>query len=184
MRTKMTSFTRAQIGLLLVALMAGVSASAQTAGLRIGAVDFGRLVDQSPQARMATEALQEEFSPRQREIAALQRSLQEKQETYNRDSAIMGETERLNLERDIAADQRDMDREQSAYIEDINIQQNENLREMQAALIQEVQIYSRAAGYDLVVANPLYYGSAVDITEEVLRRLEADFAAEDTGAAE
>ena len=180
----MTSFARAQIGLLLAALLAATSAIAQTEGLRIGAVDFGRLIDQSPQARMATEALQEEFAPRQREIAALQRSLQEKQETYNRDSAIMGETERLNLERDISAEQRDMEREQSAFIEDMNIRRNTELSRVQEALIQEVQIYSRAASYDLVVANPLYYGSAVDITEEVLRRLEADFAAEGTGAVE
>ena len=180
----MTSFSRARIGLLLAALLAATSAIAQTEGLRIGAVDFGRLLDQSPQARMATEALTEEFAPRQREIAALQRSLQEKQETYNRDNAVMGETERLNLQRDIAAEQRDMARVQDAYLEDIDIRRNTELSRIQEALIQEVQIYSRAAGYDLVVANPLYHGSAVDITEEVLRRLEADLAAEDTGAAE
>ncbi len=180
----MTSFARAQIGLLLAALLAGTSAIAQTEGLRIGAVDFGRLIDQSPQARTATEALQEEFAPRQREIAAMQRSLQQKQETYERDSAIMGETERLNLERDIRAEQRDMQREQNEFIEDMDIRRNEELSRVQATLIQEVQIYSRAAGYDLVVANPLYFGSAVDITEEVLRRLESDFATEETGAAE
>ena len=180
----MTSFAGLRIGLLLAALLAGAAAIAQTEGLRIGAVDLGRLIDQSPQARMATEALQEEFAPRQREIAALQRSLQEKQETYQRDSAIMGETERLNLENDIVAEQRDMQREQTAFIEDMDIRRNAELSRVQEAVIREVQIYSRAAGYDLVVHNAIYYGSAVDITEEVLRRLEADFAAEDTGAAE
>ena len=179
MGTKMTSCTRAQIGLLLAALFVGVSASAQTDGLRIGVVDFRRLLDQAPQAGIATEALQEEFAPRQREIAALQRSLQEKQETYERDGAIMGETERLNLEREIRGEQRDMTREQTEYIEDLDIRRNEELTRLQASLIQEVQIYSRAQGYDLVVADPLYYGSAVDITDEVLSSLEADFATEE-----
>ncbi len=180
----MTSIARVRMGLPLAALLVSAAAFGQTEGLRIGAVDFGRLIDQSPQARIATEALQEEFAPRQREIAALQSSLQDKEETYQRDSAIMGETERLNLEREIAAEQRDMQREQTAFIEDMDIRRNTELSRVQNELIQEVQIYSRAAGYDLVVANPLYYGSAVDITEEVLRRLEADFAAGDTGAAE
>ena len=179
MGTKMTSFTRAQIGLLLAALFVGVSASAQTDELRIGVVDFRRLLDQAPQARIATEALQEEFAPLQRGIAGLQRSLQEKQETYERDGAIMGETERLNLEREIRAEQRDMTREQTEYIEDLDIRRNEELTRLQASLIQEVQIYSRAQGYDLVVADPLYYGSAVDITDEVLSSLEADFATEE-----
>ena len=133
---------------------------------------------------MATQALQEEFAPRQREIAALQASLQQKQETYERDGAIMGETERLNLERDIRAEQRDMQREQTEYIEDLDIRRNEELNRLQNSLVQEVQIYSRASGYDLVVANPLYHGNAVDITDEVLRSLEADVATGETGAPE
>lgn len=173
-----------RIGWLLAAVLVGAPAWSQTTeGLRIGVVDFRRLLDQAPQARSATEALQEEFAPRQREIAALQRSLQEKQETYDRDGAIMGETERLNLEREIRAEQRDMTREQTEYIEDLDIRRNEELSRLQNSLIREVQVYSRAAGYDLVVADPLYYGGAVDITGEVLRSLEADFA-EAAGAAE
>ena len=174
----------ARVGLLFAALLTGASAIAQTEGLRIGAVDFGRLIDQSPQARLAEQALAEEFSPDQRELSAMQISLQEKVETFQRDGAIMGETERSNLEREILELQRDFERSNNAFREDMNLRRNETIQQIQQALIQEVQIYSRAAGYDLVVANPLYYGGAVDITEEVLRRLEADFAAEDTGAAE
>lgn len=180
----MTSLMRAQFGVLLAGLLVGVSAHAQTEGLRIGAVDFGRLTDQAPQAQMATQALQEEFAPRQRAIAALQASLQQKQETYERDGAIMGETERLNLERDIRAEQRDMQREQTEYIEDLDIRRNEELNRLQNSLVQEVQIFARASGYDLVVANPLYYGSAVDITDQVLRSLEDDLASGEPGAAE
>ena len=172
------------IGLLLAAWLTGVSAQAQTEGLRIGVIDFRRLLDQAPHARTATEALQEEFAPRQREIASLQRSLQQKQETYERDGAIMGETERLNLEREIRAEQRDMQREQTEYIEDLDIRRNEELTRLQSSLIQEVQIYARTAGYDLVVADPLYYGNVVDITDEVLRSLESDFAADEPGAPE
>ena len=180
----MISLARARIGVLLTVMVAGASAHAQTEGLRIGVVDFGRLTDQAPQARMATQALQEEFAPRQREIAALQASLQQKQETYERDGAIMGETERLNLERDIRAEQRDMQREQAEYIEDLEFRRNEELNRLQSSLVQEVQNYSEAAGYDLVVANPLYYGDAVEITDEVLRSLGADVATGETGAPE
>ena len=182
MRMQLTSLVTARIGLLLGALLIAFAANAQTEGLRIGVVNVTRLLEQAPQAQSAMGALQEEFAPRQRELAALQQSLTEKQETYERDGAVMGESERLNLEREIREEQRDMQREQNEYIEDLNIRRNEELSNLQRSLLQEVQTYARDAGYDLVVADVLYFSAAIDITDEVLRGLEAAFAADDGGS--
>ena len=178
----MTSLISARIGLLLGALFIALSAGAQTEGLRIGVVNVTRLLEQAPQAQSAMGALQEEFAPRQRELAALQQSLQQKQETYERDGAVMGETERLNLEREIREEQRDLTREQNEYIEDLNIRRNEELGRLQRSLLQEVQTYASTAGYDLVVADVLYYSNAVDITDEVLRGLQDSFTTDDGGS--
>ena len=155
--------------------MAG-TAQAQSDGLRIGVVNVPRLLEQSPQAQAAMSALQEEFAPRQREIVAIQRSLQQKQQTYDRDGQVMGEQERLNLERDIRDEQRDLEREQNDYLEDLNIRRNEELGKLQRSLLQQVQAYARDAGYDLVVADVLYFSSAIDITDDVLQGLEESFS--------
>lgn len=182
MRMQLTSLVTVRIGLLLGALLVTFTANAQTEGLKIGVVNVTRLLEQAPQAQSAMAALQEEFAPRQRELAASQRSLQEKQETYERDGAVMGETERLNLERDITQEQRDMTRNQNEYIEDLNIRRNEELSNLQRSMLEEVQTYARDAGYDLVVADVLFYSSAIDITDDVLRGLEASFTADDGGS--
>jgi outer membrane protein len=158
-----------------LALLSG-AAFAQTDGIRIGVVNVPRLLEQAPQAQGAMAQLQEEFAPRQREIVALQRSLQEKQQTYDRDGPVMGEAERLSLEREIRDDQRDLEREQSDYLEDLNIRRNEELGRLQRSLLQQVQAHARDAGYDLVVADVLYYSAAIDITEEVLRGLQESFS--------
>jgi len=180
---QMTSLMSARIGFLLGAVLVAVSVNAQTeAGLKIGVVNVTRLLEQAPQAQAAMGALQEEFAPRQREVAALQRALQERQATYERDGAVMGEAERVSLERAIRDEQRDLTREQNEYIEDLNIRRNEELSKLQRSLLQEVQAHARSAGYDLVVADVLYYSSAVDITDEVLRGLEASFAGDGGGS--
>ena len=171
----MTSRIWNWIGLLLgVALLAG-TAHAQTSSMRIGVVNVARLLEQAPQAQAAMSALQEEFAPRQRDIVGIQRALQEKQQTYDRDGQIMGEAERLSLEREIRDGQRDLEREQNDYLEDLNIRRNEELGKLQRSLLQQVQAHARNAGYDLVVADVLYYSSAIDITEEVLRGLQESF---------
>ena len=158
-------------------LFGAVQAGAQE-NLRIGVVNVAQLLEQAPQAQAAMEALQEEFAPRQRDILAIQQSLQTKGETLQRDGAVMGEAERVNLERDIRDEQRDLEREQSEYLEDLNIRRNEELSRLQRSLLQEVQTFARSAGYDLVVSEVLFYSSAVDITDEVLQGLEASYTSE------
>ncbi|HEX9876528.1 MAG TPA: OmpH family outer membrane protein [Gammaproteobacteria bacterium] len=159
----------------MIALAVG-AAHAQESGMRIGVVNVPRLLEQAPQAQAAMGALQQEFAPRQRDIVAMQRSLQEKQQTYERDGPVMGEVERLNLEREIRDDQRNLEREQNDYLEDLNIRRNEELSKLQRSLLQQVQAYARDVGYDLVVADVLYYSSAIDITDDVLQGLEESFS--------
>lgn len=169
-------------GLLMAAWLAG-AAHAQTTEMRIGVVNVARLLEQAPQAQAAMSALQQEFAPRQRDIVAIQRSLQEKQQTYDRDGPVMAEAERLSLEREIRDQQRDLEREQNDYLEDLNIRRNEELGKLQRSLLQQVQTHARNAGYDLVVADVLYYSSAIDITDEVLRRLEENFSSNNSNTA-
>ena len=154
-------------------VLAATAVQAQNTELKIGVINVAQLLEQAPQAQAAMNALQDEFAPRQREIVAAQRTLQQKQETLQRDSAVMGEEERLTMEREIREEQRNLQREQNEYVEDLNIRRNEELGRLQRSLLQEVQAYARTAEYDLVVADVLYYSSAVDITAEVLESLES-----------
>jgi len=168
--------------LLVGALLITFNASAQVTSLKIGVINSARLGDQAPQTQAVLAELQDEFAPRQREIAATQQLLQEKQETYERDGAVMGETERFRLERELREEARDWQRAQDEYIEDLNIRRNEALGALQSYLLQEVQIYATDAGYDLVVGEALYFSPAVDITDDVLLSLQAAYEGDDGGS--
>jgi len=144
--------------------------------VKLGVVNVPTLMEQAPQARVAMEALDEEFRPRQREIVAKQTELQELSERVQRDLAVMGETERRNAEKDLRDLQREVTRLQNEFREDLNLRRNEELGLLQRSLLKEVQDYAQAAGYDLVVGDGvLFASSAVDITENVLRAMEANF---------
>ena len=69
--------------------------------LKIGFVNFGRLLEESPQAKAAQPALEAEFLPRQRDVAAQQKSLQEKSEKLTKEAAVMSEADRLRTEREV-----------------------------------------------------------------------------------
>jgi outer membrane protein len=165
-----------QISVALFALLLGSTALAQE--VKIGVVNIAQLLDQAPQARVAMEALDEEFKPRQREIIAKQTEFQELTEKVQRDLAVMGETERRNAEKDLRDLQREVTRLQNEFREDLNLRRNEELGNLQRSLLKEVQDYAQSSGYDLVVGDGvLFASSAVNITENILRAMEANFQA-------
>lgn len=162
-------------GAMLIAF-ASVPAAAQD--VKIGVVNVPVLMEQAPQAKVAMDALQEEFAPRQRNILAKQKELEDLNTKVQRDLAVMGETERRNAEMELRDLQRDVQRMQTEFREDLNLRRNEELGNLQRSLLKEVQDYAETEGFDIVVGDGvLYASSAVNITESVLRAMEANFQA-------
>jgi outer membrane protein len=155
---------------------AALPATAQE--LKIGVVNVPLLMDRAPQTKAAMDALQEEFAPRQREILAKQTELQELVEKAQKDAAVMSETEIRNAEKSVRDLQREVQRLDTEFREDLNLRQNEELATLQRAILAEVQSYAQTEGYDIVVGDGVLFAStAANITEEVLRAIEANFQA-------
>ena len=160
------------------ALLLGVGTVGAQGAPKIGYVNFPAVVDQAPQTQSLMLKLRDEFAPRQRELVAMQTALQEKQETYQRDSSVMGESERLALEREIREETRDLQRANNELQEDFNIRQNEELALLQRTLVQQVQEFVRNEGFDLVVTDVVYVSGSLDITEDVIAALQQGQSAE------
>jgi outer membrane protein len=147
--------------------------------LKIGVVNVPVLMDRAPQTKAAMDELQEEFAPRQREFMAKQKELEDLTAKIQKDVSVMGETERRNAEKNLRDLQRDVARIQQEFREDLELRQNEALGNLQRSLLKEVQDYAQAQGYDLVVGDGVLFASTtVNITEEVLRTVEANFQAQ------
>lgn len=148
-------------------------AQAQT---KIAVVNVPRLLEEAPQAKAMMQALEDEFSPKRREIVQQQQNLKAKEEKLQRDGAVMAENERRNAEKDLRDGQRELARKQNEYVEDLNLRRNEELGKLQRSLLQEVQTFAKSSNYDLVVGDGvLYVNESLDITAQVLSALQARY---------
>ncbi|MBT8099540.1 MAG: OmpH family outer membrane protein [Gammaproteobacteria bacterium] len=169
------TFVKVAVG---VALLAAFSMPSFAQELRIGVVNIPALMEQAPQTKAAMDALQEEFAPRQREFLAKQKEFEDLSTKVQKDVAVMGETERRNAEKNLRDLQREVTRLQNEFREDLNLRQNEELGNLQRSLLKEVQDFAQQEGYDLVVGDGVLFAStAVNITDDVLRAVEANFQA-------
>ncbi len=148
---------------------------AQSAGdLKIGVVNAGRLLNESPQVRIAMETLQDEFAPRQREIVAQQTGFQEKQAQLQRDLEVMGAEERRNAERDLRNEERTLARRQQEFSEDFELRRNEELAKVQQELLRDIQAFGQLGNYDLILGDGVLYASpVVDVTQDVLNSMQS-----------
>jgi len=163
---------------LILALAIAFMAPAAAQDMKIGVVSLQVLIERAPQTKATMDALQEEFAPRQRELVAKQKEYEELAAKAQKDFAVMGETERRNAEKDLRDLQREVTRLQNELREDLNLRQNEEYGLLQRAMLKEVQDFAQQQGYDLIVGDGvLYVNSSVNITEEVLRTVEANYQA-------
>jgi outer membrane protein len=157
-------------------LAAGLFAAAGAAGaaeLKVGVVNFARLLEEAPQVKAANQALQNEFSNQQKELMNQQKELRSMEEKLNRDAAVMAEKERADMERRARDLQRDLSRKFSEFQEDFNVRRNEELGKLQRVIAREVQQFAREEKYDVVLSDGVLYAApSLDITAQVLKRLE------------
>jgi outer membrane protein len=163
----------ASCALVVAAALAGAPA-AEAQALKIGFVNFGRLLEESPQAKAAQASLEAEFMPRQRDVAAQRKSLQEKADKLQKEAAVMSEADRLRTEREVRDLELNVNRRFNEMQEDFNLRRNEELGKAQRALLQEVQTYARANGFQLVVSEGvLFAAEGVDITPEIVAAIKS-----------
>ncbi len=167
MRTKI-----ATLALLTLAASAAPLATAQ-AQAKVGVVNVARLLQEAPQAQAASQALENEFANRRRDLENQQKDLKAREERLQKDGATMSEADRRNQEKALRDGQRELARKQNEFLEDLNVRRNEALGQLQRSVLQEVQTYAKSAGLDVVVADALYASPAVDITNQVLAALQA-----------
>jgi len=158
--------------------------AAQAAPSKIGVVNVQVLLQESPQARAATTALQSEMGPQQREIETLRQSLVSREDKLNKDSATMTSAQVSAAQRELRDGYIDLQAKQEKFEDRLTARRNEEMMKLNRVVLEEVQKYAQANGFDLILADGVLYATqALDITAPVLQGLQGRPAAAAPAAA-
>jgi len=172
-------FNRLIIISMIIGAFGTFTTALQAQEYKIGVVNAVRILEQSPQARKTTALIENEFSPRNKQLVEEQKTLQALEERLAKDAAIMSENERRNLERDIINKRRELKRDEDEFREDLTFRRNEELAKIQTEIINGIQIVARDNNFDLVMSEGVIFASAkVDMTDMVIKYLSDQAAAE------
>jgi outer membrane protein len=148
------------------------------ADMKVGVVNFQKLLEDAPQTKTAMQTLETEFGPRRRELLTMQNDVKARDDKLQKEGAVMSEADRAKTEKTLRDQQRELSRKAGEFQDDANTRRNEEIGKVQRYLVGEVQTWANAQGFDLVLAEGVLYAKQpLDITPQVLAVLQTKPAA-------
>jgi outer membrane protein len=141
--------------------------------LKIGYVNSERVLREANPAKAAQAKLEAEFGKRDRELNEQATRLKAAVDKLERDSVAMSESDKLRRQREIVELERDLQRKRREFQEDLNQRRNEELAGVVERANRAIKQIFDAEKYDLIVQEVILASPRVDITEKVIRALNA-----------
>ena len=161
---------------LLVALLAGTSAFTcfvQAQDFKIGIVNTDRILRDSNVAKAAQGKLESEFLKREKDLNEAINTFKIGAEKFERDAPTLSEPQRVAKQKQLMDQDRDLKRRQREFQEDLGARKNEENQMLFEKAGRAVKQVAESEKYDLVLQDAAYFNPKHDITEKVIRVLNA-----------
>ena len=160
--------------------MAAISASAAMTcwaqELRIGYVNSDRVLRDAIPAKAAQAKLESEFSKREKELAEFANRLKADGDKLDKDAPTLSETERNRRQRDLVEQDREFQRKRREFQEDLSARKNEELASVVERANKVIKQIFETEKYDLILQEAVFAGPKIDITDKVIKALNAQGA--------
>ena len=155
----------------LIAATALLACTPAFAQLKVGLVNLDRLIREAPAAVSAQKRLQQEFQPREKELASMSDKIKAAQDNLAKNGLTMSETTRQTRERELVELNRDLQRKQQAFQEDLTQRRNEALSGLIEQANRVVRQVAQAEKYDVIFQEAVYWSPSIDLTEKIMKML-------------
>jgi outer membrane protein len=165
------TLTRYGLALLLGGLAFGAQVQAQD--FRVGFVNTDRIFREANSAKAAQAKLEQEFSRREKELNDLSNALKTASEKFEREAPTLGETQRGQRQKALLDQDREFQRKRREFQEDLNARKNEELQQVLDRANRVVKQVAEQEKYDLILQEAVYINPKHDITDKVIKALNA-----------
>jgi outer membrane protein len=169
----MKSIARLLLPALFAAATAFAHAQAPGDGFRIGFVNTDRIFREANMAKAAQAKLEQEFSRREKELSDLGAALKNASDKFEREAPTLSESQRGQRQKQLVDMDRDFQRKRREFQEDLNARKNEELQQVLDRANRVVKQVAEQEKFDVILQEAVYINPKLDITDKVIRALNA-----------
>lgn len=160
----------ATLFLCALALFANAAAAQQ---VQIGFIDAARIERESKELERGVESLKQEFAAREREVNALGSKVGALRAELDKLKPGTPAPELEKREREFTLDLQRLEQARRTLVEDVEMRKKDKLKKFYANVSAAVEKVAKTRNLDLVLQEAIYVSKDHDITEEVIKMLNA-----------
>ena len=128
---------------------------------------------ESGPAKAAQTKLEQEFAKREKEINDLGNQIKNLSDRLERDAPTLAESQRAARQKQLVDQDRDFQRKRREFQEDLNARKNEELQLIIDRANRAVKALAESEKFDLIIQEAVYINPKHDITDRVIKSLNA-----------
>ncbi|HOX67283.1 MAG: OmpH family outer membrane protein [Rhizobacter sp.] len=161
---------------LAASVVLAFTCSAHAEEVKIGYVNSDRVLREAIPAKTAQAKLEAEFAKRDKDMADLAGKLKANSEKLEKEAPTLSESERSRRQRDLVEQDREFQRKRREFQEDLTQRKNEELSAVVDRANKVIKQIFESEKYDLIIQEAVFAGPKIDITDKVVKALNAQGA--------
>ena len=149
---------------------------ATAAELKIITIRAGELVQASPVFKTGQAQIKAEFEKRKADLETEARKLGDDVKKFQREADVMSSDARAKMEKELGTRKVDFDYKQRQFGEDFQKRDRELSEKLMNNIKQVVIEIAKEQGADIVLQDPVYSAPGIDVTDQVVKRLQSGSA--------
>ena len=160
-------------GCLVASVFMLVSSFVFAGPTKIGVVDLQKIMQNSQQMKEIQDKLEHTFRARRDKLVATETSIKQDMEKLKRDSAVLSQTQRKELENKIMAAQQQFERDGQQYQQELNVANNDAMEGFFNKIKAAIAKVAADEKYDLVLQKDAapFSMETLDITTKVMKEI-------------
>ncbi len=153
----------------------GGGAAAAPAQVKVGTLNVRNAIISTAEGKLASAELQSQFAPRNNELDAMRKQIEDTQTRLNNCARACSDEEKARLQRQGELLSRSFQRRSDELQEELNAAQGDVVDRIGRKMLEVLDRYARENGYVMVIDtsgqnSPVIYASnTVDVTQDIIR---------------
>jgi outer membrane protein len=137
---------------------------------RIGVVDLQKVMQTSEEMKTIQAKLEQEFKPRRDKLMGMEADLKKDMDAFKRDSAVLSQAKRKELEQKIVNTQQQFERDGQQYQQELSAAHNQAMEQFYNKVRTAISKVAKEQKYDLVLQKDAapFSMDKLDVTDKVI----------------
>jgi outer membrane protein len=139
---------------------------------KIAVVDIQKIMQTSDEIKVIQSKLEQDFKPRRDKLMGMEADLKTDMDAFKRDSAVMNQAKRKEVEEKIVATQQQFEREGQQYQQELSAAHNQAMEQFYNEIRAAISKVAAEKKYDLVLQKDAapFSIEQLDVTEQVIAK--------------